>query len=183
MEGQLLEYERAFLFWTLIAVKPMNVIEIGTWKGGGSTYQIASALKMNGSGHLYTCELNKEFYDQAIASYRNNPLRIHINFYNMASSDFLKEICESVIPNFVFFDGAEDAQLNLDDFKYLDQFLHPGAMFMSHDWDLDERIDGGVSQKNQLLRPYLESNNSWKIIKVITKPNSVGMVLAEKVVI
>lgn len=183
MNGQLLEYERAFLFWTIIAVKPASVLEIGTWKGGGSTYQIASALKMNRSGHLYTCEKDSDLYNEAVLAYLANPLKTCISFFNMESGEFLRQMSKHVRPDFVFFDGGEDPQEALDDFQYIEQYMFPGAMFMAHDWDLGERMDGGVSHKNDLLRPYIENAPQWKIKKVITKPYSVGMVLAEKVVV
>jgi hypothetical protein len=49
MDGQLTIEERKFLHTTVLAEKPSLVFEIGTWKGGGSTWQIATALKSNNS--------------------------------------------------------------------------------------------------------------------------------------
>jgi hypothetical protein len=51
---------------------------------------------------------------------------------------------------------------------------------MAHDWDLGVRVDGMTSTKSTLLRPYLESSSSWKIIRALTAPESVGLVCAQK---
>lgn len=177
MQGQLLDDERAFLYWVVCTVQPQYALEIGTWKGGGSTFQIASAIKCNGFGHLHTCEQNTEIYNQAVVSYLNHKLRKFISFYNMSSSEFLDRICRMLIPDFAFFDGGEDPQLTLDDFITMDSFMLPGAIFMAHDWDIGE----GLSRKNELLRPHLESNKNWRIIQTLTKPHSVGMVYAQKI--
>ena len=185
MEGQMLPEERKFLYNAVINCKPKLVLEIGTWKGGGSTFQIASAIhENNNDGRLYTCELDKDLYDSAVNNFLMSPLNKIINFYNIPSTELIHKLIESNNMkdfDFIFFDGPEDPQLNLDDFKLLDNHILPGTYFCMHDWDLGLRVDGLISTKAKLLRPYLEQSQKWKIIDSLTYPISVGLVLAMKV--
>ena len=158
------------------------VLEVGTWKGGGSTLQIATAIKNTGRNHiLHTCETDIQLFTQAVESYSNNDLNKFIRFNNIPSTALIdRMIDENNIPKFVFFDGPEDPAINLEDFKRIDEHLKPGAQFCMHDWDLDVRIDGLVSTKAKLLRPYLENSKNWRQLSNLTKPVSVGIVLMEK---
>ena len=45
LEGQMTVAERKALFYLVRKFKPRQVFEIGTWKGGGNTYILSSALK------------------------------------------------------------------------------------------------------------------------------------------
>jgi predicted O-methyltransferase YrrM len=179
MQGQLMPAERALLTEAVKQYKPRVCLEIGTWKGGGSTYSIYTGLQANGFGELYTCEIDHENFNEASELYKNNH-RVHI--FNCASYQLIeKMIAESKHVDFAMFDGSEDSKENLDDFKMLDAHLKPGAIFMAHDWDQGVRVDNLTSTKSTLLRPYLESNGNWKIISTLTKPESVGLVCAQKI--
>lgn len=178
MEGQLMPAERALLNETVRKYAPNVVLEIGTWKGGGSTYSIYSALQSNQKGHLYTCELDEGNYNQAVGYYKDAK---GISLYNCYGYQLIEKlIAENINVDFAMFDGSEDPKESLDDFKLLDDHLKPGAIFMAHDWDLGVRVDGMTSTKNQLLRPYIENHSQWKILKVISHPLSVGLVCAQK---
>jgi len=187
MEGQMTIAEREFLYnavFNCLQDKHFcTVLEVGTWKGGGSTLQIATALSDIDKGHmLYTCETDSDFYNQAVASYLNHPLDKYIIFSNSPSDVVIDQLIkEKNIPQFVFFDGPEDPDVNLNDFKKLDEVLEVGSQFCMHDWDLDIRIDGLVSTKAKYLRPYLEKSTRWRKISSLTKPVSVGIVLMEKI--
>lgn len=179
MEGQLYPPERKLLYDAVLQAKPKIVLEIGTWKGGGSTYQIATALRENGSGKLYTCEVDRIFYEQARGVYSD--WGDIVECHHTASTDMINQLLgNGIIPDFVFNDGPEEPELNLSDFQLLEPHLRPGAVFGMHDWDLEVRADGLISVKAKLLRPYLEGSPEWRIESYITKPESVGMVIATK---
>lgn len=210
MEGQMWPEERHFLYSAVLECDPAIALEVGTWKGGGSTFQIATALKHLSklriicnettntpdvinknemraiasikNGILHTCEVNEDFFAEAVAGFSNSSLSKHIIFYNSPSTTIIKQlITTKQIPQFVFFDGPEDPELNLNDFKLLDNHLQVGAYFCMHDWDLGIRADGLSSTKAELLRPYLEQLSTWKILRTLTAPASVGIVLAKKI--
>lgn len=182
MEGQMTAHERTFLnkavYERLKNETNGIVLEVGTWKGGGSTLQISTALNSINNGHiLHTCETDVALYTQAVESYSNHVLGKHIVFHNKPSTVVIGQlISENKIPKFVFFDGPEDSRTNLDDFIKLDAHLPSGTQFCMHDWDLD----GLISTKARLLRPYLEKSENWRQISSLTKPLSVGIVLMEK---
>lgn len=181
IEGQMWPKEREFLYSAVLARRPHLALEIGTWKGGGSTYQIASAMRQAQIGKLYTCETDVELYNSAVDSYKDSELRKHIEFNNIDSTTLIHKLLNSnMIPDFVFFDGPENPDLNLSDFILLEPHMRPGNLFCMHDWDTDLRPDGFISVKAQKLRPYIENSNKWKILMSLTAPISVGIVLAEK---
>jgi predicted O-methyltransferase YrrM len=68
-EGQMTVEERKAIYHIVRKAKPHTVFEIGTWKGGGSTYILSSALYHNGRGVLYTVEACAEFYEHAVSLY------------------------------------------------------------------------------------------------------------------
>lgn len=178
MEGQLTDQERQFLYDVVCKEKPKVALEIGTWKGGGSTFFISEALKTY-SGVLYTCEIDVGNFRQAVELYRDNPI-VKLNLCR--GVDLIEKLIGSnTIPDLAFFDGSEIADENLRDFKMLEPHLKIGAAFLAHDWELGLRIDGAFSTKNTTLRPYIESSPNWQIIDTISAPYSVGLVYAKKI--
>ena len=174
MIGQLLPQERTLLFNTVLKAQPKLVLEIGTWKGGGSTYQIANALLATISGVLHTCEIDHEFYTEASQIYNTDKWRNIVFCHNIPSTQLINQlITNNTIPDFIFEDGPEDPELNMADFRLLEPHFQNGTIFCAHDWDLD------LSIKSKSLRPYIENSPKWQIVKYITKPISVGMIVAK----
>lgn len=175
LEGQLMPAERAVLYEEIRKNAPALVLEIGTWKGGGSTYQITSALAANGSGHLHTCEINQEFHNLAKQIYHNTDLNKYVTLHLKPSTQLIKELIDAnTIPNFLFFDGPDIPRLSLSDFQLLESHLPAGAIFSMHDWEHD------LASKQILIKPYLERSSRWDIYRVLHWPDSVGLVFARK---
>lgn len=171
MNGQLTPKEREFLYETVVKHKPKICLEVGTWKGGGSTWQIVKALEYNGFGVLYTCETEKEFFDEAYPLYRGNN---HIRLYNQTSHFLINEmIRDQDIPDFIFFDGPEDESTAVEDFLQINSYLRSGCVFTMHDYD-------PPSIKAKKMRPFLESLPLWRVECILTAPESVGLVKAVK---
>ncbi len=179
MEGQMWPAERDFLANAIKERNPSIILEVGTWKGGGSTLQIANAMAE--SSTLITCEVDKNFYDQAMRDLSDHKNFDNIKFNNVPSYELIDDIIENgVIPEFVFFDGPEDPEINYNDFKRLEEYVKPGTYFCMHDWDLGVRADGLTSTKAEYVRPYVEKSDKWDILRTLTSPVSVGIVLAKK---
>src|SRR4051794_35176151 len=72
IEGQLNACEREILTAAILPKKtpPQNVLEVGTWLGGGSTVQILRALEKNRAGHLYGIECDRPIYDRMLVNIR-----------------------------------------------------------------------------------------------------------------
>lgn len=177
MEGQLYPEERKFLHDAVLEAKADHILEVGTWKGGGSTWQIAEAIKKLGRGHLYTCETNDKFFAEASEIYVSHR-RVHL--YHEESTSLIRRLINSIDFGFVFFDGPNDPDHSFGDFKLLEPSLKSGAYFCMHDWDICTRPCGTVAKKAERLRPHLESLETWEILRTLTAPESVGIVLARK---
>lgn len=179
MEGQLWPAERAALYDFVMDANPRVVLEVGTWKGGGSTWQIVSALRARkNKGILYTCEINETFFNEATQIYTHDP---QVRCYFKTGNQLLKELRDqNVVPDVLFMDGSEDPSEALEDFCLYDSMCGSGARFACHDWDLGTRADGLSSSKAALLRPHLEQNSNWVITKRLSAPESVGLVFAVK---
>src|SRR5262245_36850093 len=68
--GQLWLDDRRLLWSTVRELKPAIAIETGTWRGGGSTFFIASAMHANGGGMLFSVENDPEMFAAAREAYR-----------------------------------------------------------------------------------------------------------------
>lgn len=171
--------EREFLANAIKERNPSIILEVGTWKGGGSTLQIANA--MDESSILITCEVDKDFYNQAVRDLSDHKNFSNIQFNNVASNELIENMLnDNILPDFIFFDGSEDPEVNYGDFKHLEQYVKPGTYFCMHDWDLGVRTDGLISTKAEYVRPYVEMSSKWEILRTLTNPISVGIVLAKK---
>lgn len=169
MNGQLLETERKTLYNQILLNKPNLVFETGTWYGGGSTYFIANALRHNNNGRLITCEINPDFYNSAVKSYTNHELDKYITFMFRPSNDIIDSFMAfDISPDFVFYDGCEDPDVVLDDFKKLERIMKPGSVFSIHDWFNDG------SRRKLHLQHYIKPSK-WNNYLTLYPPDSVGL--------
>ena len=171
-DGQLWPKEREFLYNAVREAKPQLVLEIGTWKGGGSTLSIARALQDNGGGELWTCDADAAMTETAREVHLGRPF---VHCLNMRSGEMIADmIRRKRIPDFLFFDGPEDEDTALWDFWAVETNVKQGTVFMMHDFD-------HPSIKAAKIRPYLEGSMLWKITGQLTTPDSVGLVKAVRV--
>lgn len=171
--GQMSDHEREVLRDQIHKIRPEVVAEGGCWFGGGSTFQIAAALRENGYGRLHTCDTNPE-HSAVAAAYYHQPfwadaVKVHTKpFFAL----FMELMASGPPPAFVMFDGGENPQENLDDFLYIESKITPYTVFCMHDWLNPE------SHKADLVRPYLERSRRWGIYCLLEPPLSVGLVFA-----
>jgi len=172
-EGQLWQAERDFLYGAVRQMKPLVVLEIGTWKGGGSTMQITNALRDTViGGKLFTCDPSPEMVEIAKALHKDDR---NVYIFKFGSTEMIKMMLQkNLIPDLVFFDGPEDADTALNDIQMLEPHMRSSSTFMMHDWD-------PPSIKASKIRPYMESNPGWVKIKQLTAPDSVGICRYQKI--
>lgn len=145
------------------------ILEVGTGQLD-STRVIAKAIEDSDS-ILYTCDVDYGSYSSAVSM--NNP---QVIAHRCTSHELIAEmISKENIPDCVFFDGPEDSSVALKDLQSLEGLMPPNSIFMMHDWDLEGRMDGLVSIKSELVRPYIESSKLWKFVDYLTKPDSIGI--------
>ena len=182
-EGQLVNEDRSYLHSLVLGIKPEIVIESGTWKGGGSTYFLTTALYKNNKGILYTYEEQKLFYDIAYKFYEGSELEPFIKLFNEDFVKAMETIDQSILSktSLIFLDGGDetvdghlklpttaypDASENLASFKILEKRISSGTHVVCHDW-----LDG----RGAWIKMYLDSIkwSGWKLLYL--NPRSVGM--------
>lgn len=152
--GQLWLLDRKLLWNTVRELKPKLAVETGTWKGGGSTFFIASAMAKNGFGKLYSVEGNPEMFNEAVKSYHGPTakwphLRDHVDFNFGDSVQVYSGFVDALKRNgkqldFVFLDGGED--VTSAEFDLLAPMVRVGGVLASHDWFNGKRIDKLVDE-------------------------------------
>jgi hypothetical protein len=161
-EGQLRPEERKRLYDLCIAEKPDVVFEVGTWKGGGSTYIISCALDENKKGILYTIEYNPEFYNHAVALYETGGalqlLRSRLFFHLGDSLVVIPQIIrrlesETFGVNILLLDGGTGVP-TLHEFESVRPYMPVGAHLLVHDWPTD---------KAEVLRGLLPKDPDWQL--------------------
>ena len=172
--------ERELLYRLVLQEKPDVVCEVGTCRGGGSTYFIAKALQANGKGKLYTCESCREFYDYARKLYAINPdfegLEKFVDFrfgdsfevfgseHDQESSSFLGELSKMDI---VLLDGGIDSIKMVYDFAMFRPYIPVGKWLVMHDWD---------NGKSEFIKPLIEHDPDWEPIQ-----HEIGLIIYRRV--
>ena len=159
-EGQMNPSERAVLYDTVMRLKPRYVWEVGTCRGGGSTYYISTALEnLDNGGKLITSEVNQEWYEYAMNLYGlGQPLehlrqRVMFNFGD-ACTIYPKMLKEFPV-HMVFIDGGEDSIQCLHQAMMFRPFMAVGTVIAFHDWD---------NGKTDYVRGAMENDKDWKLV-------------------
>lgn len=176
LHGQMYIEDRKALYDLIISEKPKTCFEIGTYKGGGSTFFLSSAFAKVGNGKLITLESNIKLHQFAKNFYKKHlPLLEKHTIFLLGSSptQFLPLIKENKnVVDCVFLDGSDDQVETVEQYKFFIQFFHSGSILMAHDWFTD---------KMKLLKPIIERDKQWINIKTINPPASVGFVIYQRV--
>jgi predicted O-methyltransferase YrrM len=141
--GQLWLDDRKMLWTTVRELKPEIAVESGTWRGGGSTFFIASAMHRNGFGVLHTFECNAAMHAEAKMRYEGpwRHLRPHVRLHHGDSVLMIPRVFEQLKHpriDFVFIDGGEDAVKG--EFMILWPRLRVGGVLCSHDYYNGKKI-------------------------------------------
>lgn len=112
------------------ATKPEIVIETGTYKGF-STLMIASALKHNDLGHLYTIDLNDW---NVIDECRKFELDSFVTFIKSDSSVAIQGLLRTIKKiDFLWLDADHTTQAVLNEVSAAMPGLKPGTLIAMHD--------------------------------------------------
>lgn len=172
LPGQMYREERRALYEAIMERKPRLCFEIGTASGGGSTFFIASAIKVLGAGKLISLESVKVVHEQARRRYSTDlkHLAPHVELLHGSSPRaFLPQILESgSTVECLFLDGSDNAEEAVAQYRFFRQFAGPDTILMAHDWN---------DVKMSLLRPIIEEDRSWRLLKALDAPVSVGFVV------
>jgi len=175
-EGQLNSAERSLILEAVTSLLPQNPVclEVGTYKGGGSTLHILKALGQ-GDGILFGIEASKGIYEEMKASLLFHQPELCRRFVPVCG--FSQQVIPSLVNagrlpkvNFAFLDGGNNPLEQIEEFFILDPHMPIGSILMSHDAFL---------RKGKFLRRILPLLDHWKteILPVSTE----GLLVATKV--
>jgi predicted O-methyltransferase YrrM len=161
-EGQLNPDERECLYRNVLAAKPKSVWEVGTCRGGGTTYYISCALhNIDEGGLLTTVENNREFLDYAMALYTVGALKdlFHHIIFNFGTSlqVYPAMLADSKIPtpDFVVLDGGERSIECVYEYAMFRPYMKLGGRICFHDWD---------TGKTDYIRDLITNDQDWKLL-------------------
>jgi predicted O-methyltransferase YrrM len=169
-----------FIYSLVRVLKPTLMLETGTHKGISSTY-IGQAMKDNGKGQLYTCEIFQENINDAQALWRDVGVQQHIICLNRESLKL--EFPENTVFDMLFLDS--EPQLRFDEFIKFWPMVKPGGFIMIHDLHPNLGHHGQVYY-NELDWPYgffvpkLGSYIKSHEVQTISLPTPRGCTLFQK---
>ena len=130
--GSLWRVEGQFLYALIRALKPRNVLELGTWHGASATH-ILQALRDNGNGTM-DCIDNRAYGDIVIGDMIPDGLRPFATMHATSLEEAIEiALEEHYTYDFIFEDAMHDAPQVEFVWKHADQLLNPGGMIISHD--------------------------------------------------
>lgn len=175
--GEMLPLERKKLFEWIIKYKPKTILEVGTGTGGGGLYYMLEALSYskNDDAVIYTCDPSRGPSSEFLQKYNQ------AKYYKCNSDVLLKDLLAKNIKfDFIFFDGPNDPNVELNDFKFIEEndMCKENCIFVSHDWHFESprKHDNALATKAKYLRPYIEKNSNWKLVELLeNSKESVGL--------
>ena len=172
--GQLYRAERRALHEAVVRRQPAFAFEIGTFNGGGSTYFLTRAFAQLGRGKLVTLEIDPALQAKAAAFYTTQlpTLRPHVEFLLGGSPElFTPFLRQAGAAEFVFLDGAENAEQSLEQYRFFEPWFRPGSVLALHDWN---------TEKMRLVRALLLQTSRWRETLLLTEPDSIGFAIYER---
>lgn len=158
--GQLNDAERNIIrTWLRSLSRIQNVVEVGTWKGGGSTLHILEELQKLQAGHLWGIEADAGIYAEMLENLRKavpeglcyfTPL---FGFSQKVLPRLLAEKIKAEEINLVFLDGGDSPREQIDEFNMLAPHIPVGGILLSHDAKL---------RKGKFLVPYVTALDNWQ---------------------
>jgi predicted O-methyltransferase YrrM len=128
--GSLWRVEGQALYAIIRALKPQNVLELGTWHGASATH-ILQALHDNNGGHL-DCVDSRAYGDIAIGDMIPDTLRSRVTIHQTTFEQHLATLKANSY-DFIFEDGMHDAPQVAFLWGEAKRLLKPGGMIVSHD--------------------------------------------------
>lgn len=157
--GHAVECEVGELLHSFVrATKPNVVVETGTHKGF-SSLMIAAALKQNGSGRLYTIDLEDHGVNAELAKFGFGSIA---TFIKGDGKIVIKELVSKVgAIDFLFLDADHSTESVLSEFEAGRAALRPGSYIAFHDSLTDVREAAAVAR-------IVQENPRWQHLHFTT---------------
>lgn len=130
--GSLWRVEGQVLYALVRALRPLNVLELGTWHGASATH-ILQGVADNKAGGL-TCIDSRAYGDIVIGGMIPQALKPLAFIHDMRIETFIpRAIQEGWTYDLIFEDGMHDMEQVEFVWKHADKLLNPRGMIISHD--------------------------------------------------
>jgi predicted O-methyltransferase YrrM len=157
IESQLHPVEKRIFRERVDSMREPAILEIGTYKGGGSTLTFLEVLKNKGAGKLIGIEADPNVF----AEMKANISSVDPEFF--AFFEPISGFSQDVIPNLlvthpqfdlVFLDGGNNPREQIEEFELLKDSIPVGRFLFSHDANL---------RKGHWLVPYISELDNWRV--------------------
>lgn len=135
-QGSIWEVEGKTIYALIRALKPQNVVEIGSWVGCSATH-IATALSVNGSGHVTAVDIDP----QAGESFPAHLASVRTTVTSDGISWLAGQEDESI--DLLFEDSSHDTDMCASIAALCKTKLAPGGVMLMHDAAHSKAIVGG----------------------------------------
>ena len=172
IESQLHPAEKAILSGNVRAIPNPTILEIGTFKGGGSTLAFLEALKRKGAGKLIGIEADPDVFVEM----KTNIASVDPEYF--AFFEPISGFSQRVIPGLLtkhprfdlaFLDGGNNPREQIEEFELLKDAIPVGGYVFSHDANL---------RKGHWFVPYISQLDNWKV--TLHQASEEGLLEAEK---
>lgn len=154
-----------FVYQLVKTIKPKLVIETGSYRGLGACY-IGKALKENGRGKLFTCEVVPELFKKTVTLIEKAKLSEWVECRKESS---LEMDCGDEVIDLLFADSAIEIRL-----KEIQRFwdrLDTRSLVVVHD------VNSGA---HNTLREEILSTDKRRELSVVLLPTPRGLALCQK---
>lgn len=170
--GSLWRVEGQVLYALVRALKPLRVLELGTWHGASATH-ILQGLKDNDYGWLWSVD-SRAYGDIEIGGMIPGDLRGYANIHAARLETFIDmAINLDTRYDLIFEDAMHTVEQVEFVWSHADQLLRPGGMIISH--DAMHPIAGPVVREGIVRAGYAD-----KTVNVLIEPSDCGLALWRK---
>jgi len=173
IESQLHVAEKDILRARVAAMTDPTILEIGTYKGGGSTLTFLEAIKRKNSGRLIGIEADPDVFSEM----KSNIISVDAGYFSFFEP--ISGFSQRMIPNLLtryprfdlaFLDGGNNPREQIEEFELLKEAIPVGGYIFSHDANL---------RKGHWFVPYISELDNWRV--TIHQASEEGLLEAEKI--
>jgi predicted O-methyltransferase YrrM len=172
IESQLSPSEKAILRKAVEKFVSPQILEIGTYKGGGSTLTFLDAIKSKGHGRLIGVEASGEVFEEM----KGNIESVDPDYFRFfeAIEGFSQKVMPEILKkisafDIVFLDGGNNPREQIEEFELIKSAVPVGGYLFTHDANL---------RKGRWLVPYLLELDNWRT--TVHQVSEEGLLEAEK---
>jgi predicted O-methyltransferase YrrM len=173
IESQLHIVEKEILSARVATIPNPTILEIGTYKGGGSTLTFLEALKCKKAGKLVGIEADARVF----AEMKTNIHSVDPDYFAFfeAIGGFSQQVIPGLLaryPRFdlAFLDGGNNPREQIEEFELLKEAIPVGGFIFGHDANL---------RKGHWLVPYISKLDNWRV--TIHQASEEGLLEAVKI--